>query len=335
MSESDSGRQWRLVVTAEHVVRNAAAMEQLRHAGYICTAVPGSPLSAEELAVAWADADAALIDLDEATSEAIAAARQLKIIARFGAGVDTVDIEAATECGIPVTICPGANSIAVAEYTLLAALVLARGMTRRSVEGGEGPCKPRRELAGKTIGVVGYGRIGRRVADYFAALGCQVLVNDPNIDPREMQAGSETHAVSFPVLLSRADLITIHCALTATTRDLVDNAAITQMKEGVLLINTARAGIVNEEALLGALRTGRVGGAALDVHSYEQSGMPLPESMRSCRTLIMTSHCASQTTEAVDRVSKAAVRSLCDFRRGILDPNIVVNPKALSTESRG
>lgn len=229
------------------------------------------------------------------------AAPRLRVIGRAGVGVDNIDLQAAKEAGVVVVNAPQASSIAVAEHALALMLALSRKIpfADSSMRRGEWAKKQCRgvELFGKTLGLIGLGRIGAELGMRAKALGMQVLGYDAFLKAEEITACG-AQAASKDELLRQSDYISLHVPLTKETRDLIDSAAIARMKQGAFLICTARGGIVNEAALLWALNAGRLGGAALDVFLQEPPGeSPLIQHPN----VISTPHIAAQTAEAQER----------------------------------
>ncbi|MEU6351891.1 phosphoglycerate dehydrogenase [Streptomyces sp. NPDC047072] len=238
-------------------------------------------------------ADALIVGMEPITADVIAAAPRLKVIAKHGVGVDTIDLEAARARGIPVVCAPGSNSRAVAEYTFGLILSASRGIfaSHQGVAAGEWPKLFGPELHGRTLGVIGFGRIGRLVAGYGAAFGMRVLAHDPYVpDP----PGAEPAALGE--LLARADVVSLHLPADPAAGPLLDRTRLTSMKRGALLVNAARGGLVDEETLAALLTDGHLGGAALDAFAHEPL---LPDSpLRGAPNVLLTSHMAACGQEA-------------------------------------
>ncbi len=240
-------------------------------------------------------------------AELIAAAARLRVLGRLGVGLDNVDLPACAARGIAVIPATGANALAVAEYVLAAALMLLRGAYGSTVAVAAGAW-PRgvlstgRELAGKRCGVIGFGSIGRETARLARALGMRVLGYDPLLGA-DSPFWAEQHTLprSLDDLLREAEVVSLHVPLTDATRNLIGAAQIARMQHDAILINTARGGIVDETAVAAALRTGHLGGAALDVFATE----PLPgaSALVDCPNLLLTPHIAGVTRESNARVS--------------------------------
>jgi (S)-sulfolactate dehydrogenase len=234
-------------------------------------------------------------------------ARRLRVVGRLGVGLDNIDLAACEARGIHVIPATGANAESVAEYVVATAMVLLRGayLSTGDMAAGRWPrqaLSEGREVAGKTIGIVGFGAIGRLTSGKARALGMRVVGHDPQLsdgDPAWTASHAEPRALD--ALLAQSDVVSLHVPLTASTRGLFDAARLARMKPGAVLVNTARGGIVDEAALAAMLREGRLAGAALDVFDKEPlaAGSPLAGVPR----LILTPHIAGVTRESNERVS--------------------------------
>jgi len=248
------------------------------------------------------------------TAEVIERADRLRVVGRAGIGVDNVDLTAATQRGIVVMNTPEGNNVTTAEHALSLLFALARHVPQATMSMKAGKWEKSRfqgtELYNRTLGVFGLGNIGRIVADRAQGLGMQVVACDPHISA-EAAARADVELVSFEDLLERADAITVHVPRTKETTGLLDAKAFARCKDGVLVINAARGGIVDEEALLDALESGKVGGAGLDVFVDEPPppGHPLVAHER----VICTPHLGASTGQAQLNVSTAIARQVADF----------------------
>jgi (S)-sulfolactate dehydrogenase len=237
----------------------------------------------------------------------LAAAPRLKVVGRLGVGLDNIEMAACRSRGVEVIPATGANALAVAEYVIATVMVLLRGayLSGPAVAAGEWPrgrLSEGREAAGKTLGLVGFGDIGRLAAKLAQALGMRVIACDPLLGadaPIWNEARVERR--NLDVLLGEADAVSLHVPLTEDTRGLFDGARIAGMKPGAVLINTARGGIVDEAALAEALCSGKLGGAALDV--FEQEPLPAGSPLAGAPNLILTPHIGGVTRESNQRVS--------------------------------
>lgn len=244
--------------------------------------------------------------------EMIEAAPRLAVIGRAGVGLDNIDLEAAREAGAEVVSTPAANSISAAEHTMALMLAMCRHIPQADASLRAGAWDRTRfrgvELHGKTLGVVGLGRIGTLVAERALAFGMSFLVYDPYLT-EERVAGLGGELVELETLLSRSDFITIHIPLTDETRNLIGREALAAAKPGVRIVNASRGGVLDEEALVEALRSSQVGGAALDVFASE----PMTEGpLLDCPGIVMTPHLAASTAEAQDRVGEEVAQRMLE-----------------------
>ncbi|MGH6886046.1 MAG: NAD(P)-dependent oxidoreductase, partial [Geminicoccales bacterium] len=246
------------------------------------------------------------------TADLLARAPHLRVVARAGTGVDTIDVHAATRRGIAVLNAPGANTVSAGEHAmgLLLALVRRIPEAAAAMRGGDWDRKrfEGSELRAKTMGIVGLGRIGGHVAQLARAFGMQVVAHDPYLLP-ERAAELTVRLLPLETLLRTADVVSLHVALTEDTRHLIDARRLRLMKPTAVLINTARGELVDEAALAEALRERRIGGAAIDVFATEP--LPADSPLRGLDRVILTPHLAASTAEAQERVAVeicAAVR---------------------------
>lgn len=250
-----------------------------------------------------ADFDALVVrSSTQATADLLKAGKRLKVVGRAGIGVDNVDVAAATELGILVVNAPTANLMSATEHTFALLLSLARRVPEAdaSMKAGEWNRKLTGvELQGKTLGIIGFGRIGQRVADRARGFEMKVLAYDPFLDAAAARR-LEVELLSLDDLLARSDAVTLHVPMTDQTRNLIDGPRLAGMKKGALLVNCARGGVVDEEALLADLESGHLGGAALDVFAEEP-----PKDLRLVRhkKVVATPHLGAQTREAQERIS--------------------------------
>jgi len=254
------------------------------------------------------------------TRAALEAGRRLEVVGRAGAGVDTIDVDAATERGVVVMNTPGGNTTAVAEHTLALLLALARRVPAadHSLKGGRWEKNKLQgvELLGKTLGVLGLGRIGCEVARRAAGFRMQVIAYDPYLT-REAAQRHGVEPVELDELLARADFITIHVPLVEETRHLLGEDELARVKPGVRIVNCARGGIIDEQALAAAIRAGRVAGAALDV--FEQEPPPADHPLLGLEQVIATPHLAAATDEAQTAVALAIADQVADaLLRGLV-----------------
>jgi D-3-phosphoglycerate dehydrogenase len=282
-----------------------------------------NPLAATELRELIGGYDGAILGLDWCDASVIARADRLRVISRNGTGVDRIDLVAASRQGIAVTSAPGANRTAVAELTIALMLALYRDLVQvaSAARQGRWPRPTGRELAGKTLGLIGLGAIGREVAVRAGAIGMHVLACDL-VWPEE--TGGARRA-ELDELLRESDVISLHVPLTPDTERIIDGPRLALMKDGAVLINTARGELIDETALLAALDGGKLAGAALDVFSEEPpSGNPLLGHER----VIVTPHIGANTRESAARANLLAAQNLLAVLNQEPCPHIV-NPDAL------
>jgi D-3-phosphoglycerate dehydrogenase len=269
------------------------------------------------------------------TRELLAAADELLVIARTGGGLDNVDLAAATEEGIIVTSNLGVNTVSVAEHVLALMLALSKklALMDQAVRSGNFGIRYQnlsRDISGKTIGLLGFGRIGSEIGRICQSIfGMQVMAYDPYL-PEEKKAEylSWVDFTGLKEVLSESDVISIHVPLTDQTRHLVDEAEITQMKPDAILINASRGGIVNEAALVKALQNSKIAGAGLDVFSEEP--VPADNPLLRLENVMLTPHSAALTRECVTRMATEAVRCVLAVFAG-REPQNVANPQVLES----
>ncbi len=237
------------------------------------------------------------------------AAPNLQVIARLGVGLDNIDLDYCKSNDIEVCPAIGCNAAPVAEYVLTCAMLLARAgalsgtQNLKSGEWPRGQFSMGHEIAGKILGIVGFGSIGQLTAQRASAMGMSVIAHDDFL-PANSKAWKDTQRVSLADLTARADIISLHCPLTKHTRHMIDKAVIAAMKPGAILINAARGGIVDEAACAAALRSGQLGGAALDVFEHEPIEAQTASLFKDIDTVILTPHIAGVTIQANLRASK-------------------------------
>ncbi len=265
---------------------------------------PG-PLTAAELAPIVADADGLLAGLDEVTDAVFERAPRLRVVARYGVGVDRIELAAAARHGVTITNTPNANANAVAELTLALVLALARPIAAGCdrVRAGEWPALQGLEVRGRTIGLLGLGRIGSLVATKATALGLRVLAHDPFVTESDA-----AELVDLDTLAAESDYLSLHAPLTDATRGVVDRSLLERVKPGAAIVNTARGELIDEAALRWALDEGRLRGAALDVLAEEppRAGHPL----LGRDDVLVTPHMGPHTAEATYSMGRIALEEL-------------------------
>lgn len=272
------------------------------------------------------------------TRELMAGAKDLRVISRTGAGVDNVDVSAATDLGILVTCVPGANARTVAEHALTLILALMKQIfpldreVRRDNFGIRYRYLPQ-DVAGKTLGLIGLGRIGSELARIcHQALEMEILAYDPYLPP-EIRKGYEgwVRFCDLEGVFREADVISVHIPLTSETKNLIGSRELGWMKPGAYLVNTSRGGVIDEEALIQALRERRIGGAALDVMAEEPPAKDHP--LKGLDNVILTPHAAGLTREMVVRLAVEAAKSaaaVLSHRRpaeGLVNPEVLAQPR--------
>ena len=260
----------------------------------------------DELARLVADIPALIVrNQTQVRGDVLAAAKKLKVVGRLGVGLDNIDMEACSARGIKVFPATGANSLSVVEYVIGTAMTLLRGayFANAAMLAGEVPKTKLigREIAGKRMGLVGFGAIARDAARHAKALGMTVAAYDPYGPAGDAWQGIEK--LELDALLATSDVISIHLPLTPETRGLIGEAAFARMKPDAILINAARGGIMDEAALVAALKGGRLGGAALDVFEQEPLKADGAKLFAGTPNLILTPHIAGNTVESNGRVS--------------------------------
>lgn len=259
-------------------------------------------------------------------------ASRLKIVSRHGIGVDSIDLKSATENGIVVANTPRVNTIAVVEHTM--ALMLA---ILRKIPGADLSLKSKRweglkfvgeELAGKKLGIVGLGAIGKEVAKRAKAFGIEILYTD---EVRDTLLEKELGMSFLPLhsLLRVSDVISVHVPLTSDTRGLIGRSEISLMKKGAYIVNTARGGIVDTDALAEGLRSGHIAGAAVDVFDTEPPDFSSP--LFNVERIIMTPHIGAYTIEAIRRMDRIAAENIVKALHAEI-PEYVVNREVLSSQ---
>jgi phosphoglycerate dehydrogenase-like enzyme len=319
-----------LVTWPDYDVADEAIGGGLTRAGYVLRLEPKhGNRTARQTARLAARASGAIVSTDPFDADVIAHCQALRVIARVGVGTDSVDLEAATEHGVAVTITPGANEATVADHAVGMMLSVLRRTVEldASIRRGEwlrtGPHTPW-TLSGGTVGLVGYGRTGRLVAKRLAGFGVRILVNDV-VDPSD----PSVERVDLGQLLSGSDVVSLHVPLSDSTRGLIGLAELELMRRGAVLVNCARGGIVDESALIKALVRGRLRGAALDVFEEEP-----PRSPRLSRlaNVVLSPHIAGLSEASIAEMTRRATASVIDVLSGrapgdLANPDVLAHPK--------
>jgi D-3-phosphoglycerate dehydrogenase len=309
-----------------------SGIEVLTDAGWTVDVRSGmTPTEVEEVI---GDYDAVIVrSQTRLTAHAIQRAKRLKVIGRAGAGVDNIDVEAATARGILVMNTPGSNSVSVAEHTFGLMLGLLRHIVAANASVKRGEWERRlflgRELRGKTLGLIGLGKVGQEVAKRARAFDLTVIAHDPFVAER-IARDLDVRLVSWEELLATSDIISLHASLTRATRRMINRDAIARMKPGVILINTARGELVDEEALLDGLDSGRIAGAGLDVFAEEP---PRNRRLVEHPRVLATPHVGASTLEAQEHVGLEIALQVREYLQSGSIRN-AVNFPALSPEER-
>lgn len=293
-----------------------AAVDQLR-ARHVVVYDPQLVDQPEALREHLADADALIVrNRSQVRGALLEHASRLKVVGRLGVGLDNIDVEACESKGIRVIPATGANSRAVAEYVVGTAMLLLRRAYQGTsqVAAGEWPrnaLSTGHEIGGKTLGLIGFGGIGQLTAELARGLGMTVLAHDPAIAAdAAVWKESDVRARSLEDLLAEADVVSLHVPLIDATRNLMNADRLAKMKAGAILVNSARGGIVDENALAAALRDGHLGGAALDV--FDNEPLSANNVFHDLPNLILTPHIAGVTTESNARVSRLIAQRVAE-----------------------
>jgi phosphoglycerate dehydrogenase-like enzyme len=307
-----------------------ARREALAQQGIELVIAPGPPrrLTEAELIELLPGCIGALAGMDAYTERVFATVPSLRIVARIGVGYDRVDVDAATRHGVWVTITPGANHRTVADATFCAILALARRFVEQvnDTRAGNWNRLLGVDVCGKTLGIIGTGRIGREVAKRARGFDMRILVYDIAPDERWAAEAGATY-VSLPTLMAEADFITLHAPNTPQTRGIICAETLRYCKPTAFLINTARGELIDDQALLDALNAGRLAGAALDVFLEEPpDALPLAQQLIRHPKVLPTPHTAGLTVESVDRMIDQALRNILAVVRGERPPDAVNTP---------
>ena len=299
------------------------ALDQLRSfaGGTLVFNPHNRPLSEDELIPLLDGCDGCIAGLDPFTRTVVYSARTLKVISRYGAGVDNVDLAAANERGITVCNTPGVNAEAVADLAFGLMLCLARKLTLldRNTREGKWDRSIGTELYQKTIGILGLGAVGKAAARRAAGFSMRVLACDPELDTAYAR-GQGITPVSLDKLIAESDIVSLHLPLKADTRHIISADVMRTMKKGALLINTARGGLIDEAAACALLRSGHLGGMGLDVYEVEP---PHDPALFSLDNVVLTPHTAARTAEATASMAAVSVQNLIDVLSGKDCPNMV------------
>jgi phosphoglycerate dehydrogenase-like enzyme len=303
--------------------RRAEAYARERDLEYVWA--PQLPFSEEDVVARLREADAGIIDVEPYGEPIFRRIKdRTKLLVRFGVGYDKVDLAAASRAGIAVARTTGANTGAVAELALTLILTCSRRLklAQTRTESGIWVKDVGHETIGAAVGILGYGSIGRKLRQLLRGFGCRVLVCDHRLSAEEAER-EEVERVSLEELFARADAVSIHIPFREENRRLVDEGILGLMKPTAVLVNTARGGIVDEDALYRALKAERIAGAGLDVYAREP--LPVPSPLLELPNCVLTPHIASQTVESLWNIYSMALDIASDFFAGRGSPHIL-NP---------
>ncbi|MBM3556300.1 MAG: 3-phosphoglycerate dehydrogenase, partial [Alphaproteobacteria bacterium] len=304
---------------------HASGLSLLENAGHSVDDVPDGDHAA--LLAALPGADAVLLRTSPFGADAVAAARRLKIVSRHGVGTDNLDRAALAARGIPVAVVGDVNSVPTAEQTLALLLAALKRVPRLDLAARRGDFAGRndfanREIAGKNALVVGFGRIGRRVAVLLAAFEAKVTVLAPDRHAKAIRDAGFVFAGEIETALPASDIVTLHCPATKDGKPLLDRHRLGLLPPGAVVINTARGSLIDEAALAEALQSGRVGAAGLDVYEIEP---PRPDNpLFALANVVCSHHCAGITAESAIRMARISAQNVIDALAGRLDPRYVV-----------
>jgi len=306
-----------VLVTATFFDEAAIAFLKAHNCNVVFSGLPpGTPdtsLARDRVSELLRDVDGWIVATAPVTREMLASFPKLSVIAKRGVGYDQVDVAAAKEMGRVVTFAPGGNGPSVGDHTIALMLAVARRLCefRELMRAGNWSVKPVTELYRKTVGLVGLGRIGRDVAQRLKGFETTILAFDDKPDQKYANANG-IRFVDLPHLFRESDYISLHLPLTPSSRNVIDEAALASMKETAILVNTARGGLVDEAALLRALRAGRIAGAALDVLLGEQepAWRSVANELMSLPNVVVTPHVAGASWEGLARGNLLAAQGI-------------------------
>jgi D-3-phosphoglycerate dehydrogenase len=315
------------VLVTPTILRNVPGpySDTLRRGGFDIIYPPNGcdTMRRENLLPLLARADAMIASVEKLTREVLAATK-LRAVARMGVGYDAIDVPAATELGIPVTITPGTLEESVAEHTVAMMLGVSRGLLQRDreVRAGRWTRQPMPRMAGKTFGIVGLGRIGRSVAAKVRALGMNVVAFDPYAD-KAAAAKIGVTLMTLDELLQAADVVSLHTTTTPETTNMINRKTLALMKPGSILVNTGRGALVDEDALCEALDSGHLFGAGLDVFKTEP--LPLDSPLLKYGNVLLCTHMGGLDTESTAAMANLAAQCVVDLFQGRWPEACVVN----------
>lgn len=325
---------WKVLVTAKPIeVTGRKAVSSLEQAGCQVTNAPiRSSISTSDLLDLIEGFDAVIAGTERYSAELFASpkAAHLKLISRWGVGYDAIDVAAATQQGVLISYTPGMTDEAVADYTFALLLGLVRNIPagHQSMQRGQWQPQWGHDLNGKTLGILGYGRIGHAVARRAVGFGLRIIAHDPHSKLGDNPFNAQF--VSLDELLAQSDYLTLHSSLTPLTRGMIDEARLRRMKPTAYLINAARGALIDESALIRALNERWIAGAALDV--FVEEPLPPDHPLRHAPNVLLTPHQASSSRETGERISAATAQAVLDLISGRkplqpLNPEVFNSPR--------
>ncbi|OUS75520.1 hydroxyacid dehydrogenase [Paenibacillus sp. MY03] len=304
----------KVLVTPRSFGKNSMMpIEMLREHGFEIIANPyGRILSKAEMLQLIADVDGVIVGVDPLDRDVLASAPKLKAISKYGVGTDNIDLEYARQTGIPVTVTAGANTEAVADYTFALMLATARKVAYidRQCRSNQWKTVTATDMYGKTLGLIGFGAIGQAVARRAAGFGMTIIAYDVYRNEELAQERGFRYCDTIRSLLEEADFISLHMPLNEKTARVINREAFGWMKPNAVIVNTARGGLIDEDALIEALGSGRIWGAGIDVFEQEPPNNP---QLLQLDNLIISSHCAASTLNAVDNMGMMASQHIIDL----------------------
>ena len=316
------------VLVADEISKSG--VEMLKAQGYKVDVKLG--LKEDELVKVIKDYDVLLVRSATKATKKVVQASRLKVIGRAGIGVDNIDLAAATEKGILVMNAPSGNVVSTAELTVGLLFALARRIPQADASTKKGEWKRKElkglQIAGKTLGIIGLGRVGAEVSKRVAALGMKVIAFDPLVSP-EVGVRLHVRLVTLDRLLEEADFVTVHTPLTPQTKDMLGRSEIARMKKSAMIVNCARGGVVNEDALYDALAEGKLAGAALDVFTEEP---PKGSKLLTLDNIILTPHLGATTKEAQEDVGSEIAEQVIAYIKDNIIRNALNLPAKLDPE---
>lgn len=327
--------RWKILVTAQaFAISGQAAHKLLTEGGHeVVVASKFGPLTLESLIAAAHDCDAIIAATDPYDHLTFAALPKLKLVARCGVGVDSVNMQQATDAGVLVTNVPNAMTDAVADYCMGLLLTMVRRIHDgfNCMVGGGWAEFPGVELRGKQLGLIGFGKIGQAVADRALGFGLDVVAFDPVLAERgNIEKYPRVRLVTLEELYKTSNFISVHAPNTPGTRHMIDQAAFAIMRKDCYLINTARGALIDEHALIAALSQNQIAGAAIDV--YCQEPLPSDHPLRNTPRLLLTPHNAFNSREAAERMSMGCSLPILDIAQRRV-PEFLCNPSVMRSES--